>query len=98
MQLHHPVTLPPGLSPAEFEQLARDVFALVQRDRVYAEIDVAALTGKTFDPAETAQIRQLLGLYFGELAGRAVDAQAASGSVESVVMRDWLDQHLRPAA
>ncbi len=98
MQLHHPATLPPGLSPAEFEQLAHDVFALVQRDRVYAEIDAAALTGKTFDPAETAQIRQLLALYFGELAGRAVDEQTTSGSVESVVMRDWRDQNLRHAA
>lgn len=40
------------LTPTEFEQLARDVFALVQRDRTEAKIDVAALTGKALSEAE----------------------------------------------
>lgn len=66
-----------ALTPAEFEQLAQEVFALVQRDCTEADIDVAALTGKLLAPAEVAQVRRLLALYFGELAGRAMDEQTA---------------------
>jgi len=86
------------LSPAEFEQLAQDVFALVQRDRAYAEIDVAALAGKPLTPTETAQISRLLALYFGELAGRAMDEQTAPRPLPVEAMQEWVRQHLRPAA
>lgn len=86
------------LTAAEFEQLAQAVFALVQRDRAYAEIDVAALCGKSLTPAETGQIRRLMALYFGELAGRAADAQTAPRPLPTDEMHEWLRQHLRPAA
>lgn len=87
-----------ALTPAEFEQLARDVFALVQRDRTEAMIDVAALTGKPLSNQEVAKVRRLLALYFGELAGRAVDEQTAPRLLEPELMRDWMRQHLRSAA
>ena len=90
------------LSPAEFEQLAQVVFALVQREHAHAEIDIPALTGKQFTPEETAQISDLLGLYFAEVATRAVDAQeaaqAAARALPAKPMHDWVAAHLRPAA
>lgn len=86
------------LTPAEFEQLAQAVFALVQRDRAYAEIDVVALAGKPLTASETAQIRRLLALYFGELAGRAMDEQTAPRPLPVEAMQEWVRQHLRPAA
>jgi hypothetical protein len=88
----------PILTPAEFEQLARDVFALVQRDRTEADIDVAALTGKALSEAEQVEIKDLLGLYFAEVATRAVDAQTAPRPLSTVEMRQWMHEHLRPAA
>ena len=87
-----------ALTAAEFEQLARDVFALVQRDRTEAEIDIAALTDKPLTTNEITQVRRLLALYFGELAGRAMDEQTAPRPLEPESMRDWMRQHLRPAA
>jgi hypothetical protein len=98
MQANQPTSTLVALTPAEFEQLARDVFALVQRDRAEAEIDVVALTGKPLTTSEIAQIRRLLALYFGELAGRAMDEQTAPRPLEPEIMRDWMRQHLRPAA
>ncbi len=87
-----------ALTLTEFEQLAHDVFALVQRDRTAAEIDVVALTGKALSTREVAQIRRLLALYFGELAGRAMSEQTAPQPLQPEAMRDWMRQHLRPAA
>ncbi|RYE91200.1 MAG: hypothetical protein EOO37_00945 [Cytophagaceae bacterium] len=98
MQANQPITILVALTPTEFEQLARDVFALVQCDRTKAEIDVAALTGKSLTTSEIAQVRRLLALYFGELAGRAMDEQIAPRPLEPEVMRDWMRQHLRPVA
>lgn len=89
---------PIALTPAEFEQLARDAFALVQRDRTEANIDVVALTGKALSSQEVTHIRRLLALYFGELAGHAVDEQTAPRQLEPEIMRDWMRQHLRSAA
>ena len=86
------------LTAAEFEHLAHAVFALVQRDRTEAEIDVAALSGKALTPAETSQIRRLLALYFGELTGRAIDEQTAPRPLPIHEMQEWVRQHLRPAA
>ena len=94
------------LTSAEFEQLAQDVLALVQREHAHAEIDIPALTGKQFTPEETAQISDLLGLYFAEVATRAVDAQeaaqeaaqAAARALPAKPMHDWVAAHLRPAA
>ena len=86
------------LSPAEFEQLARDVFALVQRDRTEAEIDVVVLTGKALSAAEQIELKDLLGLYFAEVATRALDAQLAPRPLTTDELRDWMREHLRPAA
>lgn len=90
--------LQPPLTPAEFERLTRDVLALVQRDRTEAEIDVVALTGKPLTEAEQLELKNLLGLYFAEVATRAVDAQLALRPPAPEEMRDWMRQHLRPAA
>lgn len=86
------------LTSAEFEQLAQDVLALVQREHAHTEIDIPALTGKQFNPEEVAQISDLLGLYFAEMVTRAVDAQTAARSLPVETMRDWVATHLRPAA
>ena len=99
MQVRRPDTADAApLTAAEFEQLAHAVFALVQRDGVHAEIDVAALSGKPLTPADTRQIRRLLALYFGELAGRAIDEQTAPRPLPIHEMHEWVRQHLRPAA
>ena len=90
--------LPAALSPAEFEQLARAVFALVQRARAEAEIDIEALTGKPFSKVEQLEIKDLLGLYFAEVATRAVDAQTAPQPLATEEMRAWMHDHLRSAA
>ena len=87
-----------ALTPAEFEQLARDVFALVQRDRTEAEIDVAALIGKPLSTSQQIELKDLLGLYFAEIATRAVDAQLAPRPLATNEMREWMRDHLRPAA
>lgn len=96
MQVNQPASA--ALTPAEFEQLARDVFALVQRDRAAAEIDVAALTGKPLSEVEQVHIKDMLGLYFAEIATRAVDAQTAPKPLATEEMREWMRDHLRPAA
>lgn len=86
------------ITPTEFEQLVREVFALVQRDRAVAEIDVAALLGKSLSRPETAQVRRLVALYFAEVATRAVDEQTAARPLAPETMQQWLQEHLRPAA
>ena len=98
MQLTQPTALPAGLTLAEFEQLARDVFSLVQRERAYAEIDVSALAGKSFTREEETQLKNLLGLYFAEMITRTVDAQTAPKALTTETMHDWVRNHLRPAA
>jgi hypothetical protein len=98
MQANQPTPTLVALTPAEFEQLARDVFALVQRDRIEAEIDVVALTGKPLSKVEQLEIKDLLGLYFAEVATRAVDAQMAPQPLALEEMRVWMHDHLRSAA
>lgn len=98
MQANQPAPTPVALTPAEFEQLARDVFTLIQRDQAEAEIDVAALTGKPLSEAEQLEIKDLLGLYFAEVATRAVDAQVAPRPLALEDMRAWMHDHLRSAA
>lgn len=98
MQTARPTPVLTALTAAEFEQLARDVFALVQGERAEADIDVAALTGKPLTAAEVAQVRRLLALYFGELAGRAMDEQTAPRPLPVEEMQAWMRRHLRPAA
>ena len=98
MQANQPIPTLVALTPAEFEQLASDVFALVQRERAEAEIDVAALTGKHLSEAEQLEIKDLLGLYFAEVATRAVDAQTAIQPLAIEEMRAWMNDHLRSAA
>lgn len=87
-----------AVTPAEFQQLVNQIFALVQRDRAAAELDIAALLGKPLAPAETKQLRHLVALYFAEVATRAVDEQTAARPLATEAMQQWLQQHLRPAA
>jgi hypothetical protein len=76
-----PLFRPPSLS--SWPKIA---FALVQRDRAYAEIEVASPLAGALPPAETAQIRCSLALYFGELVGRAMTSKlpAPACSIEAM--------------
>ena len=86
------------ISPNEFEELVRAVFALVQHNRAAAEIDVVALLGKELTASEAAQLRRLVALYFAEAATRAVDEQSAARPLAPEAMQQWVREHLRPAA
>ena len=77
--------------------------ALLQKARraLQSELDSLKLetldTGKAFSEAEQAEIKDLLGLYFAEVATRAVDAQLSPRPLATEEMRDWMQHHLRTA-
>jgi hypothetical protein len=95
--IDQPVVMLP-ITPAEFERLVEQVFELVQHDRAAAQIDVVALLRKPLTAAETSQVRQLVALYFAEVATQAIEEQVVPRPLPPIPMQQWLQQHLRPAA
>lgn len=89
------------LSEAEIQQLVLTKSAERQSGQNTPKhnepLAVAARSERPIPPAEEAELRQLIGLYYAERATRLVDEQWDENGWTAETMHEWLREHLRTA-